>query len=500
MKLLEKHPTIIIMRGDNYSLNANITKKLTLLELDGLVRKHGARPKNELLYRELVSTRDACKTCGEPVKFVNFSQGYKDECKACTRKAAAITARATIDNTTGEIVLPIEVNRWIDYLKESGLAIDKWTQHTRAHNKNVWWTVKQSIDTKTWMEALYKWENPTISNNCKTCGKLTRFANYNEGYKTYCCATCARQDDELNARIGKAGSATKLKKSAEENTGKTSYCNYELYSNPVEANRKYINNYGMTLEEFDKVVPILHWCEATDYKQRYYYHINNIREQKVCHCGNKIDNYRHEHCSVGCVNRNEEVRSKIVTTNLEKYGVEHYSKTEERNARVEEANIAKFGVPHAAQSEECKDKAIATNIEKYGCEHPIGSTIIATGYQWKEYVYPSGKVIKVQGYEPQCLEDMVIEYGEDDLQFGTELEVQVKYTLNGTGRTYFPDGLVLSTNTIIEVKSEWTLGLGLQGGILEAKRQACLDAGYKFQLRVYDKNGSWYEYKFEGSR
>jgi hypothetical protein len=266
----------------------------------------------------------------------------------------------------------------------------------------------------------------------------------------------------------------------------------------VEANRKYVNNYGMTLEEFDKVVPVLHWCEATDYKQRFYYHINNIREQKICNCGNKIDNYRHEHCSVGCVNRSEEVRAKIVATNLEKYGVEHYSKTEERNARVEAANVAKFGVPHAAQSEECIAKAIETNKEKYGAEWFTNSTSrTMMGFKYHDYVYPRGEEIQVQGYEPMALNDLVVEYSEYAVLAGKLLVTDITYTgLDDKTHRYYPDILVTTTNTLVEVKSQWTLDRGLEDGSITLKRQACLDAGYKFQLRVYDKNGSWYEYKF----
>jgi len=495
MKLLETYPTIIAQRGDKYTLNSNITKKLTEEELNYLEQQHSGYPKNEQLYRELIDTNDTC-ACGEPVKFVNFSQGYKELCPKCKRvesqKAMAIT-RDKQKNAVGTILTDEAVIEWVN---SQVLDSDKWTQDARANNTAVYYTVRLVQEKNkygTWMQGLYAVVNGIYSNECKGCSKPTRFAGYNTGYQTFCGnMKCSTSDVEVQQRVRDSYNKTL----ASQNVGRTTYANYVLYTDPIEAQRKYVDMGFGTLEEFDKVVPVLDWCDNTDYKQRRYYYDNEITEQKVCHCGNKIEGYKYNYCSIGCVNRSEEVRSKIVDTSKERYGVEHYSKTEERNTRVEATNMEKFGVPHAAQSEQCKLKAVATNVERYGCEHPIGSTTIATGYQWKEYKYPSGKIIKVQGYEPQCLNDMVMKYGEDDLQFGTELAVKVKYELNGP-RTYFPDGLIVSTNTVIEVKSEWTLGLGLVDGVLNAKRQACLDAGYKFQLRVYNKKGDWYEYKFK---
>ena len=48
---------------------------------------------------------------------------------------------------------------------------------------------------------------------------------------------------------------------------------------------------------------------------------------------------------------------------------------------------------------------------------------------------------------------------------------------------YFPDMYRPKTNTIYEVKSEWTLNLEYDTNIL--KFQAVKDAGYNFVLKVY---------------
>jgi len=498
MNLLEKYPTIIAQRGDKFTLNANITKKLTENELAELENKWSGKPKNEQLYCELIGSSRGCIECGEPVKFVNFSQGYKELCSKCKVKAVTAAGQKTIAETKGEIVSKEEVDKWLDYLhNDSKLSVDKWTQHTRAHNKNVWWTIKQSVDTKTWMEALYRWENSIDGASCKTCGRPTRFARYTDGYKTYCCAICARKDKELIKQITKAGSATKLKKLAAENTGKTCYCNFIIYDNPVEANKKYANYYELSHEEFDNKVPVLDWCSPMDYKQRWYYYTNNIKEQKVCHCGNKITNYNIDHCSVKCINNNPAVREKIKNTNIEKYGVVHYSKHPDRNDRVRQTNINKYGVEFPAQNEDCKRKAIETNKAKYGSEWYTNSTSrTMMGYKYHDYTYPRGEVIQVQGYEPMALDDLLLEYNEYAVLAGKLLVTDITYIgKDGNIHRYYPDILVTITNTIIEVKSQWTLEKGLEDGSIQLKQKASLDAGYNFQLRVYSADRTWYEYK-----
>ncbi len=52
---------------------------------------------------------------------------------------------------------------------------------------------------------------------------------------------------------------------------------------------------------------------------------------------------------------------------------------------------------------------------------------------------------------------------------------------------YFPDIYLKSENKIIEVKSEWTIKL--KGAYVEEKARGVLEAGYKFELWLYDALG-----------
>ena len=53
----------------------------------------------------------------------------------------------------------------------------------------------------------------------------------------------------------------------------------------------------------------------------------------------------------------------------------------------------------------------------------------------------------------------------------------------GKKHRYFPDVYIPKTNTIYEVKSEYTLNINLEGN--ELKFQSVIDSGYNFNLKIY---------------
>jgi predicted nuclease of restriction endonuclease-like RecB superfamily len=53
-------------------------------------------------------------------------------------------------------------------------------------------------------------------------------------------------------------------------------------------------------------------------------------------------------------------------------------------------------------------------------------------------------------------------------------------------RIYFPDFYIKSTNTIVEIKSEWTLQLTTCR--LSSKAEAVIKEGYKYEVLVYGSN------------
>lgn len=64
---------------------------------------------------------------------------------------------------------------------------------------------------------------------------------------------------------------------------------------------------------------------------------------------------------------------KIKETNIERYGVEFYSKTNESKNKVKETNLVKYGFDSYTKTEECQERMKKTMMEKYGVENASNS-------------------------------------------------------------------------------------------------------------------------------
>ena len=212
----------------------------------------------------------------------------------------------------------------------------------------------------------------------------------------------------------------------------------------------------------------------------------------------------------------EECKEKQIATNVERYGVEHTLSSPEIRAKGQETNMKNFGVPfctmsavvqaktvatclrryganHPSQTQEFKDKIQETCMIRYGETHPMKDPVMAdkamkASYYRKDYTLPSGKIIQVQGYEPYALDLLfAAEYEEDDIVTDLKEVPHLTYhTSDGCAHKYFPDIYVKSDNWIIEVKSTWTLEKSKE--VLPLKKQACVDAGYHFDVWAFDGN------------
>lgn len=107
------------------------------------------------------------------------------------------------------------------------------------------------------------------------------------------------------------------------------------------------------------------------------------------------------------------------------------------------------------------------------------------GFKKKEYVFPSGKTILVQGYESKALDELLITYKESNIIAGNELSMRIEYEHDHKLKTYLPDIFLPNENLIIEVKSRWFFDLEKDKNF--AKQLACEKAGYKFEFKIYDK-------------
>jgi hypothetical protein len=204
-------------------------------------------------------------------------------------------------------------------------------------------------------------------------------------------------------------------------------------------------------------------------------------------------------------------KEKVQKTNLERYGVNWFTQhtrlhdgirkyVSQNNQEIlqkrEVTNLKRYGVPYLMQAKDIAisrmEKYVETSIEKYGTRHPrqdsnIFSASYSSFFKKKDYVLPSGKVVKVQGYENIVLDELFSQgYLEEDILI-TDNNIQDKigmifYEIHGKVRRYFPDIYIISENKIVEVKSDYTFNLRLDTNY--AKRDACISAGFNFSFEI----------------
>jgi hypothetical protein len=106
----------------------------------------------------------------------------------------------------------------------------------------------------------------------------------------------------------------------------------------------------------------------------------------------------------------------------------------------------------------------------------------------KKYVFPSGKIGIILGYEPFAITDLLLLYTEDEIIIKTSDIPIFDYIENSINRKYYPDIFIPKDNLIIEVKSDWTFKKDYKKNLL--KQQAVKDSGYKFEFWIYSKDAS----------
>jgi hypothetical protein len=119
--------------------------------------------------------------------------------------------------------------------------------------------------------------------------------------------------------------------------------------------------------------------------------------------------------------RDKEILNKRKTTCIQKYGGVGME-SEFIYKKIKKTNTEKYGVEYFSQSDNWYKKCVGTAIEKYGKEwvskvDNINAKQQSGGYSYYDFEFPSGKVVRVQGYEPRVLAKLIIDYDEDDIRY-----------------------------------------------------------------------------------
>lgn len=108
--------------------------------------------------------------------------------------------------------------------------------------------------------------------------------------------------------------------------------------------------------------------------------------------------------------------------------------------------------------------------------------------KYRNYKMPSGKIVKIQGFEDRAITLLLQNFQESDLVIGTKeinkVVGKILYSNKSETHRYYPDIFIKSQNKIIEVKSKWSYNLHKE--INELKKQASIDKGFKFEFMILD--------------
>jgi hypothetical protein len=184
-------------------------------------------------------------------------------------------------------------------------------------------------------------------------------------------------------------------------------------------------------------------------------HISQSQKIKDKKVETSLRNYGVKHPT-----QTQEIKEKREETIIKKYGVKNAFQSNIIKQKIENSMINKYGVKHISQSQKIKDKKVETSLRNYGVEYPTQNTEIMdkcskNAYKLKEYILPSGNIIKIQGYENYAL-DEILQDGilEEDIINGCKNVPEIWYEdENGIKHKHYVDIFIPNQNRCIEIKS-----------------------------------------------
>ena len=201
---------------------------------------------------------------------------------------------------------------------------------------------------------------------------------------------------------------------------------------------------------------------------------------------------------------NPDFQAKIRAERLERTGYSTPFSDPAVQAKIRTTLLARTGYDNNLKNPEMRAKGRLTYFRKTGYYVPmhnpeVVSKVHAAQFRHKPYTYPSGRETTVQGYEGFCIDDLLNNEEIEETDICNEISFEndpqkmpeIWYEFDGKTRRYYPDIFIPSQNRIIEVKSQYIFDLHREMNL--AKAEACLEAGYNYEFRFYDKDGELIE-------
>jgi len=181
-------------------------------------------------------------------------------------------------------------------------------------------------------------------------------------------------------------------------------------------------------------------------------------------------------------------------TKKERYGDENYSNPKQKSKSWQAKTTDELN--------KITEKRRTACLERYGVSSPFFLPNVRTKSAvansiGREFILPSGKIIRVRGYEDAAITHLVEEYNENELMLDdmlTKFNLPVFIYTDSRRHIlkYYPDIYIPKENKIIEVKGRWWWdGNGIikyRSRLLNnlKKRQSVLDAGYQYEVWLFE--------------
>lgn len=206
--------------------------------------------------------------------------------------------------------------------------------------------------------------------------------------------------------------------------------------------------------------------------------------------------------------RQHEIADKIhrdqaaVSRMLRSVGIDASAK---RSERTKETLLASYGVDNCQKMAAVREKTIRTNLTRYGYKTPLeihnshitgvwGNNapaiirkITETGFTSKDYTFPSGRTVRVQGYEGYAID--ILLQSHDEKHILPDDVPAIRYYADNKWHWHIPDIYLSDINKIVEIKSTYTFR---KTRYYKEKSAAALKQGYEYETWIID-NGELIE-------
>ena len=206
-----------------------------------------------------------------------------------------------------------------------------------------------------------------------------------------------------------------------------------------------------------------------------------------------------ERYGVDYTTQSTQMMTKSKLTKKERYGDENYSNPGKTSESWQAKSADEINIITEKKRNTCRDR--------FGVDSPFflpdirKKSAIANSIG-REYALPSGKVIRVRGYEDAAINKLLKYYTEFDLVFDDTLaEYGLPVFMYNDNRKhtlkYYPDIYIPKENKIIEVKGRWWWDgngdLKYQNRLEKnlKKRQSVIDAGYQYEVWLYEDRNTY---------